>query len=305
MARDLPTFSAEEEDILNATSAAVLHIAIVDDDTPVDFVLEQIHELWKKAARLAYAHGRREGFEEGRAAAQAKASQAASAVTARHQKELEEERVWGYDVGFSLARDIERAHIDAEACSSSHHSSPTTSIATQTDGIIADPIPQSDPHGLSSTSSWADYPPDVLPFYDSSPATPASEKESLPLTHEKVLSTRSPTFIRDFSALSSGDSKPFSSLQRRHRRSPRARCARSSPSIASRTPAVPQTFVLNIYPLISKTARADLRDKRSSPPTRPAPSSTSVDSPTLAWDHDPRLRDLSRALTALGWVRPG
>ncbi|KAK6984323.1 hypothetical protein R3P38DRAFT_2576111 [Favolaschia claudopus] len=276
MARDLPTFSAEEEEILDATSAAVLHIAIVDDDTPVDFVLEQIHELWKKAARLAYAHGRREGFEEGRATAQAKASQAASAVTARHQKELEKERVWGYDVGFALARDIERAHIDAEACSPSHHSPSTTSIATQTDGTITDPVPESDPF-------------------------------SLPLTHEKVLSTPSPTFIRDFSALRSGDSKPFSSLQRRHRRSPRGRCARSSPSIASRTPAVPQTFVLNIYPSdsISKTARADPRDKRPSPPTRPAPSSTSVDSPTLAWDHDPRLRDLSRALTALGWVRPG
>ncbi|KAJ7900653.1 hypothetical protein B0H14DRAFT_2671366 [Mycena olivaceomarginata] len=71
-----------------------------------------------------------------------------------------------------------------------------------------------------------------------------------------------PAVARDFSGLRSGVSQPFSSLQRRHRRTPRT------------------------LPRSQSNQNSCFR-----PP------------PAVDWDRDPRLRDLSRALTALGWMR--
>jgi hypothetical protein len=117
------------------------------------------------------------------------------------------------------------------------------------------------------------------------------------------------TFTRDFSDLRTETLRPFASLQRRHRRAPRGPGSCLSTPRSPRAPQtrIPQTIVLNIYDLKPKTPRARNAD---APLSIPALHSYPLAPPydrdaRLDWGHDPRLRDLSRALTALGWVRPG
>jgi len=102
---------------------------------------------------------------------------------------------------------------------------------------------------------------------------------------------------RDFSGLRSSQPNPFGSLQRRSKQS-RAQVAsrlrrnipvsRSSHSCYQPPPMCPPPLFLKpwIFPQASKSV--------------PLVHSPSV----LDWDQDPRLSDLSRALKALGWIRP-
>ncbi|KAK7045052.1 hypothetical protein R3P38DRAFT_2766581 [Favolaschia claudopus] len=233
-----------------------------------------------------------------------------------HEKELEKERVWGYDVGFALECEIEHSRRSTEARPPSARSlrPSTASTATQTISTTPNfvsanlPSPSStlDPAPFPSATAKTDSPLSLdLSTPVSSPETDASVR-AYPVIEEnqKAHPAPAPALRRDFSSLRSDVSNPFGSLRRRHRRSPRAYSSHSSPSPTSRIPNRPRTFVLNIYPSTSKTAYAD-HDRRPPPSTTFTPSLDPTAHSSLAWDHDPRLRDLSRALTALGWVRPG
>lgn len=102
---------------------------------------------------------------------------------------------------------------------------------------------------------------------------------------------------RDLSVLRSGSTaNPFGTLQHRYKRAlyvPRNRRATSH-------------FVSSPLPLPLST-RPPLTSRVCHHPSRIAPNSASMTVlhiDPLDWNNDPRLCDLSRALTALGWVRP-
>ncbi|KAJ7077393.1 hypothetical protein B0H15DRAFT_861720 [Mycena belliarum] len=109
---------------------------------------------------------------------------------------------------------------------------------------------------------------------------------------------------RDFSSLRTGIPQPFGSLCRRFRRS------RRPPRPSSRAHEAGQPiFILKNYSVHSKCPSHSGIAPASCPTLHDHPlrtsSSTFDASVRLDWDRDPRLRGLSRALTALGWSRPG
>ncbi|KAK7029989.1 hypothetical protein R3P38DRAFT_2932748 [Favolaschia claudopus] len=336
MDRDIPpelSFSAEEFSAIENICSNILNAACCMKDDPSffdDFLEPAVEQLRTTVARFAYTNGRRDAgkdsFKDGkREGMRVGMDLGLKKAAIDHKEDLEKERVWGYDVGFALACEIERSRRFAEACSPSPCSPLPSATPTTTQTIAVDvdapdvlfPCPSTTEPGnsvsgthIADLSSSFDLPSivetDVPPPLDSLPPSSIPENEAAANTDSAILENRhahsapSPPFVRDFSDLRSSDGSPFSSLRRRHRR---FHCPRRPSSRVPR-PSPPQTFVLNIYST-SKTARADSRDRRPSPAAPRTPSSTSVDPPSLAWDHDPRLRDLSRALTALGWVRPG
>ncbi|KAJ7886449.1 hypothetical protein B0H14DRAFT_2697503 [Mycena olivaceomarginata] len=111
-----------------------------------------------------------------------------------------------------------------------------------------------------------------------------------------------PAVARDFSGLRSGVSQPFPSLQRRHRRTPR-----TLPRSQSNQNSCFRRTTLHPRPTKNHEAVSTPRMRFMSSFT-PRTSTLHVPigkaPPAVDWDRDPRLRDLSRALTALGWMRP-
>src|SRR5271155_4549633 len=95
---------------------------------------------------------------------------------------------------------------------------------------------------------------------------------------------------RDLSVLRSSSQQPFSSLQRRNKKSKKHF---SQPFRCHHSSSVPhqKNFQARYLPFRSSSA-----------PFVPAPRSRSPS--TLNWEDDPQLSDLSRALRALGWIRP-
>ncbi|KIM36027.1 hypothetical protein M413DRAFT_449471 [Hebeloma cylindrosporum] len=189
-------------------------------------------------------------------------------------------------------------------------------------GIQAIPIPQSDPSPKVDSSTQTTEPPAPLaqtdnilvdvPLEDVSPPSPVSRLDwaedatSLPiaplLPTPSVPRQHAP---RDFSSLRSSRPNPFGSLQRRSRQ--------SRPPVSSRFSwTVP--FTRTLHPCYGPPP---LRPQSSFPKPR-VPLEASRNEPTifskltppsslisaLNWDQDPRLSDLSRALKALGWIRP-
>ncbi|KAK6985180.1 hypothetical protein R3P38DRAFT_3102102 [Favolaschia claudopus] len=339
MAQNPPTtivFSAEDNATIGGLCRNVLNSAKILHD-PVfgskQSVIEAIEKLWKTVALLAFSQGAKHtqdasdidremimdgAWEEGRCeGVRVGIELGLKEAATDHEKELEKERVWGYDVGFALACEIERSRRSTEAHPPSARSlrSSTASTATQTISTAPDlvrsanlPSPSStlDPAPFPSATAKTDSPISLdLSTPSSCPENDASVRAySIIDENPKAHPAPAPALLRDFSSLRSDVSNPFGSLRRRHQRSPRAYSFHSCPSPTSRIPNRPRTFVLNIYPSTSKTAYAD-RDRRPPPSTTFTPSLDPTAHSSLAWDHDPRLRDLSRALTALGWVRPG
>ncbi|KAJ7698153.1 hypothetical protein B0H14DRAFT_3655014, partial [Mycena olivaceomarginata] len=123
----------------------------------------------------------------------------------------------------------------------------------------------------------------------------AEDTEALPISSSHPLST--PPSPRDISVLCTGTSRPFASLQRRHRRSPRA------PSSWMQSCSSPRQHTKSgvYYHYPQKHTPCSYPSFRFAAPSNSVPPGQVPTS--LDWDHDPRLRDLSRALTALGWVR--
>ncbi|KAJ7277777.1 hypothetical protein C8J57DRAFT_1579340 [Mycena rebaudengoi] len=146
---------------------------------------------------------------------------------------------------------------------------------------------QTTDNGKFQTANWADD-ASSLPIY-LTPSTPSPAPPSC-----------------DFSALSTGNPNPFSSLQCQLTCSshPHFRSCRRHSSQSKKLDT--KVYFIQSTPPTSYCSAPHL------PPSSthlPPPSSThfmSVNIPTqLDWDHDPHLRDLGRALMALGWVRGG
>ncbi|KAJ7510307.1 hypothetical protein B0H11DRAFT_2216115 [Mycena galericulata] len=294
----LPSLSKEEEDALDLV---IYDVEMAAEEYIVEDLRRSIRQVWEVALRIGVKHG------------QCEARQTHTNTT----KELERERVWGFDVGWRLA--TEKYALKASKISDCTPPLPSTSTAAtqtgtptlpyplhsltipKTEPLLRDPCECLDQSKEDDMDVWYEAPePEPEPDPASAPASPSPVSSPPPPS-----STLSP---RDFSDLSSGTPRPFASLQRRHRRTPRTPDSHPSRARKSR----PQTIVLKIYnstqsptkytpsycggPLIPPASRSH---PAACPPGDKDPP------PSLEWDHDPRLRDLGRALTALGWVRPG
>ncbi|KAJ7670358.1 hypothetical protein B0H17DRAFT_1209354 [Mycena rosella] len=256
----LPSLSKDEEDTLDLV---IYDVEIAAEEYNVDELERSIRQVWEVALRIGVKHGQRE------------ARQAHTNTT----KELEQERVWGFDVGWKLCS--EQLQSCAPQASLDRSSSPSlrslSVAATQTDAVAATPVVVASPAPVHL--DWA------------------QDAEAL------QVSPRKPEFLpfppRDFSALSTGTPQPFASLQRRRRRPPRVPSSvekwSQSHSISTRRK--------------KSSVHHSAPQHRSRFPSFISPPSTSFTSgrrevsPPLNWDQDPRLRDLGQALAALGWAR--
>ena len=154
---------------------------------------------------------------------------------------------------------------------------------------------QTTPLGIQDTSSQTLPHPSPIPDSIRTTSPPptslnwADDAASLP-----ILPSRPPP--RDLSILHSSSAKPFSSLQRRNKRSQ----AHFSQPFRNHKPfpILRQTFSRHRFPphRFSSTSSQSFQYLNHTPQF----SSTSA----LNWEDDPRLFELSRALNALGWVRP-
>jgi len=162
---------------------------------------------------------------------------------------------------------------------------PSLHVAVQAD------IPWTIPLGIQDTSSQTSPPPSTSLNW-------ADDAASLP-----ILSIRPPP--RDLSALRSMKRNPFGSLQRRSKpfRSRVSSCFHQDIPF-SRTPHSryrPQPLCSSsLFPKPHVSPQVSKKEPFISSKVTPPSSRISV----LDWDQDPRLSDLSRALKALGWIRP-
>ncbi|KAJ7661324.1 hypothetical protein DFH06DRAFT_1192044 [Mycena polygramma] len=199
---------------------------------------------------------------------------------------MEQERVWGYDVGWRLCAEVLQDR--AQKASVIPPSRSFAVAATQTEAV-----PDTFNCAVDADTLRSFHPPPHPVLESRIPILDADSKNHEPTP---------PSFTRDLSGLRTACARPFASLQRRHRR------ANRTPDSSFKTPPrrvrLPQTVVLKFYETRQKTRRAQY--PIPIPTSRPPPLAFPYDkAPRLDWDRDPRLCDLSRALTALGWVRPG
>jgi len=176
---------------------------------------------------------------------------------------------------------------------------PDFQALVQTDGprtiplAIQDASSQMSPHPgptPNPTHITSPPPPMSLNWADDAMSLPIS----LPPISLPILPSHPPP--HDLSILCSSFSKPFSSLQRRNKRQPHS----SQPFRNRQSFNIPhQTFSHPRFPppRFSSTSVRSARVYPSHTPHFLPPSA-------LNWEGDPRLFELSRALNALGWVRP-
>ena len=162
---------------------------------------------------------------------------------------------------------------------------------------------QTSPLGTRDAGSQALPPPSPIPdpIRITAPPSPplnwADDVVSLPLrpiSSPPILSNHPP---RDLSALRSSSLKPFASLQRRNKRSQ----AHFPQSFHNQQPfyrSYQNSFRRRFPP--ARFSSIPIQSAPVYPHHTPHFSSTSA----LNWDKDPRLFELSRALNALGWIRP-
>ncbi|KAJ6461012.1 hypothetical protein C8R45DRAFT_1028970 [Mycena sanguinolenta] len=205
----------------------------------------------------------------------------------QREKETANARREGHEAGRQEGlRECRGSHSEASAASPHF-----ASVATQTVAVNPPPFPPSRSLRVASTQT------DAVTTVAAAPVSLdwAEDAEALPIPSPHP-SSMQPT-PRDFSALCTGISRPFASLQRRRHRSP---CSPSSwtqsrPVFRRHT----KSSVYHRYPQkntpYSQSSFRFATPSNSYPPG-PVPSQ-------LDWDRDPRLRDLSRALIALGWER--
>ncbi|KAJ7290494.1 hypothetical protein C8J57DRAFT_341479 [Mycena rebaudengoi] len=279
-AADLPSLSEAEHQLIADLCQDAISAAW-NEDSAIEDVNYKLCQLWETAVRMGFAHGQKEPRE---------ATQREKQTRAAVVKELEQERVWGFDVG----RRLERA-FQASKAPSSPLPTPTVSVSTQTDDASAPPIhpaslpPPPPPPDLSLPSPFLTSASMQITDGDElQTANWADDASSLSiyLTPQSTPSPAPPS--RDFSALSTGNPNPFSSLQRRLTRSSRPRFRQSCRQHSSHS----KKADTNIY-LIQSMPPASYRSAPRLPPSSPF---TSVKIPTqLDWDRDPHLRDLGRA----------
>jgi hypothetical protein len=262
---------------------------------------ESLRDLWEKAVRIGFQWGeeqveraRQEGHNEGRIAgaqdALEKWKDTEAAAAARREKDLEEERTWGFEVGWKLCEEKNKVRGPLLA---------RTAVQTDTLNPVVDPgVAPTTPSicTVSDIATQTDVPVAATPTPESFDW--AEDVEDLSM---HSLPGPSPSLpARDISCLRSGVPQPFASLRRRHRRAPQKtfHSQNRSHSHSIRTTA-------HIWPT---------KNPRSTFIAHPPFTSRSLHTSTifvpagqsplrLDWDRDPRLHDLSWALMALGWVR--
>ncbi|KAJ6603667.1 hypothetical protein B0H10DRAFT_1957813 [Mycena sp. CBHHK59/15] len=181
-----------------------------------------LRDLWEKAVSIGFNYGeenlaraREDGFSEGKEARfkegveLGRETPEASEAAMLHEKALEAERVWGYDVGWKLCCELQKPH--ALQVSPVPSSPPPLSVAaTQTDTVAITPIV------VAAAAAAA-----LVPEHSSMRTHLDWAKDAATLPICSVHSAAPPLHLRDFSALLTGSPQPFASLQRRRRRSPR------------------------------------------------------------------------------------
>ncbi|KAJ7608361.1 hypothetical protein FB45DRAFT_877228 [Roridomyces roridus] len=235
-----------------------------------------LRRLWDMAYSIGLNRGeknlvdvRKEGYQEGRLAAQREAT-ALSEELEKHawkcgfhkgrleseerldryagqldkaysvlegvQQTLEAERVWGFDVGWALGQEVERSrqHSEARLLPSLPSLVSTASMATQTDPLpTPDTVPDAPQPLLTSTIVPS------VPFDwadDTTQDDPPMSSEPKPSCAIAPALSAPSTFMRDFSDLRTKSSQPFASLHTRRKRSARDPVCRPSHSRASRAP---------------------------------------------------------------------
>ncbi|KAJ6565717.1 hypothetical protein B0H10DRAFT_2358717 [Mycena sp. CBHHK59/15] len=269
-----------------------------------------LRDLWEKAVSIGFNYGeenlaraREDGFSEGKEARfkegveSGRETLEASEAAVLHEKALEAERVWGYDVGWKLCCELQKPH--ASQASPVPSSPPPLSVAaTQKDTVAITPVV------VAAAAAVV-----LVPEHSSTPAHLDWAEDAATLPILPAHSAAPPLPLRDFSALLTGSPQPFASLQRRRRRSPRPATSASLQNHSTQKQSIRR-------PQKKLTIRSA---PRRTPPSYPhLPPSIAFRTPTsfppsdkpvpqfpLDWDRDPRLRDLSQALTALGWIRAG
>ncbi|KAJ7730031.1 hypothetical protein B0H14DRAFT_2640323 [Mycena olivaceomarginata] len=131
-----------------------------------------------------FCEGKIAGFTEGVESEHSKTVLESTEAAALHEKALEAERVWGYDIGWKLCSELQGGAQEAGTVSSA---TPPRSLRTLSQSRRS--------IGPRTRGFFPYFPP---PVHHSSP----------------------PSLPRDFSVLSTGAQKPFASLQRRRRRPP-------------------------------------------------------------------------------------
>ncbi|KAF8214923.1 hypothetical protein K438DRAFT_1800411 [Mycena galopus ATCC 62051] len=274
----LPSLSDEEQQEIESRCQDALFVAW-NEDSAVKDINYHLQQLWETALRIGLAHGR----EEVKAVCRKKDHVARAAVA----KEMEAERVWGYDVGWKLCS--ERLKTASTA--------PSPSTLPPSRSMYAAAV-QTEPHSMSATAMQTKSELHSLSVVAVQTASTvvndamldwAEDATALPISAPYSLSTLpSP---RDFSALCTGISRPFVSLQRRRRRSPRSPSSWTQSNHFCRQHTKSRVY----HP--QKHTPSSFRFAAASNSFPPTPTQ-------LDWDRDSRLRDLGRVLTALGWVRP-
>ncbi|KAJ7667136.1 hypothetical protein B0H17DRAFT_1210424 [Mycena rosella] len=119
----LPSLSKDEEDTLDLV---IYNVEIAAEEYNVDELERSIHQVWEVALHIGVKHGQRE------------ARQAHTNTT----KELEQERVWGFDLGWKLCSEqLQLCAPQASLNRSSSSSLRSLSVAaTQTDAVAAAPV---------------------------------------------------------------------------------------------------------------------------------------------------------------------
>ncbi|KAJ7869272.1 hypothetical protein B0H14DRAFT_3861196 [Mycena olivaceomarginata] len=180
MARaELPPLSDEEQQTIASICQDVLFDAWNEDSAAED-INYRLQQLWETALRFGFVHGQ--------GAAKKVCREETHVLRAAVAKEMEAERVWGYDVGWKLRSELlQTAARSMSAVAAQVEPGSTSVAAVQTEPAIVPEAP------LDWVEDAA-----ILPIPSPSPRTPST-----------------PPLPRDFSALSSGSAKPFASLQRR------------------------------------------------------------------------------------------
>lgn len=250
--------------------------------------------IWERA----FKEGQDRGYEMGESACAHK----------EYDKETEyahKEYNRGYDEGFDegLYIGMRKPILTTSAVQTDFEPTALTTSATQTDSLAALPAPTDlilEPTTDSAPAIPTHIPPNppIDPPENIPSKSSATNAASPQLDWAEDVVVSPPMFKkspppRDLSILRSSISPPFSSLQRRKKRSSACGSQQKRPNHWRNFPApefTPKT----------PQCRSHAQTHQAKPATPPAVLAAND---TLNWDIDPRLADLSRALTALGWIR--
>jgi hypothetical protein len=263
----------------------------------LDMATEQLENAWMRRGRdVGYEEGYKKGKEDCLRDLDVDAAYTAAFEEGRRKGEENEKWLWemlghNYDRGcmsqrptpetISIGVQSEPPHVPPMVSSSTQTSSPShVNVNTQT-SVAMDPL---SPVLPVSRLDWAE---DAT----SLPILPLLPTPSAPRQHPP----------RDFSGLRSLGLNPFGSLQRRSKQFRACASSRFHQNIPFSQSSHPH---YRPPPLRSSSSFPKPRISPQASKNKPFVSPPSSHTSALDWGQDPRLLDLSRALKALGWIRP-